>query len=132
MATVVSSTEIMVTWDIVHEIDQNGVITMYEVLYVPLETFGGAIGPLSVNVIEQRATLTDLQEYVNYTISVRAYTELLYCNSEPVTRETFQDSKKSHQSHNMIFALKVVGWEDQESRHKVHTWLYCTVIIALE
>ena len=76
MATVVLSTEIMVTWDIVPEIDQNGVITMYEVLYVPLETFGGAIGPLSVNVTEQMTTLRDLQEYVNYTISVRAYTAI--------------------------------------------------------
>ena len=66
------------TSDIVPEIDQNGVITMYEVLYVPLETFGGAIVPLSVNVTEpmRMTTLTDLQEYVNYTISVQAYTNV--------------------------------------------------------
>ena len=64
------------TWDIVPEIDQNGVITVYEVLYVPLETFDGAIGPLSVNVTQRMTTLTDLQEYVNYTISVRAYTSV--------------------------------------------------------
>ena len=74
--TAISPTEIMVTWDIVPEIDQNGVITMYEVLYVPLETFDGAIGPLSVNVTGRMTTLTDLQEYVNYTISVRAYTSV--------------------------------------------------------
>ena len=68
---------------------------MYEVLYVPLETFSGAIGPLSVNVTERITFLTDLQEYVNYTILVQAYTgEGPYCNSEPVTRETFQDGKK--------------------------------------
>ena len=72
MAT--SATSITVMWEEVPPIDQNGVITMYEVLYVPLETFDGAIGPLSVNVSECVTNLTDLQEYVNYTISVRAYT----------------------------------------------------------
>ena len=61
-------------WEEVVPIDQNGVITMYQVLYQPLETFGGAIGPLTVNVTELTADLTDLEEYVNYTISVRAYT----------------------------------------------------------
>ena len=78
MATVVSSTEIMVTWDIVLPIDQNGVITMYEVLYQPQETFNGAIGHLTVNVSapEMSVVLMDLQEYVNYTISVRAYTSV--------------------------------------------------------
>ena len=55
---------------------QNGIIQTYEVLYVPLETFDGAIGMVSDNVTEQMTTLTDLQEYVNYTISVRAYTSM--------------------------------------------------------
>ena len=61
-------------WEEVVPIDQNGVITMYQVLYQPLETFGGAIGPLTVNVTELTADLTDLEEYVNFIISVRAYT----------------------------------------------------------
>ena len=61
-------------WEEVVPRDQNGVITMYQVLYQPLETFGGAIGPLTVNVTELTVDLTDLEEYVNYTISVRAYT----------------------------------------------------------
>ena len=61
-------------WEEVVHIHQNGVITMYQVLYQPLEIFGGAIGPLNVNVTELTADLTDLEEYVNYTISARAYT----------------------------------------------------------
>ena len=74
----VSSTEIMVTWDIVPLIDQNGVIPMYEVLYQPQETFDGSIGDLTVNVSapEMSVVLMDLEEYVNYTISVRAYTSV--------------------------------------------------------
>ena len=76
MATVVSSTEIMVTWDIVPEIDQNGVITMYEVLYVPLETFDGMIG-IDMMLVESTSFLIrDLQEYVDYNVSVRAYTSV--------------------------------------------------------
>ena len=77
-ATANSSTTISVTWDIVLPIDQNGVITMYEVLYVPLETFGGAIGPLTVNVsgTEMSVVLVDLEEFVYYNISVRAYTSV--------------------------------------------------------
>ena len=58
--------------------DQNGVITMYEVLYRPQETFNGAIGDLTVNVSspEMSVVLMNLQEYVNYSISVRAYTSV--------------------------------------------------------
>ena len=49
---------------------------MYEVLYEPLETFGGAIGPAfrRVSGTEFSAMLTDLEEFVVYNISVRAYT----------------------------------------------------------
>ena len=76
MAT--SPTSIQVTWDIVPEMDQNGVILSYEVQYMPQETFGGAIGTLTVSISEpmRMTNLTDLQEYVNYTISVRAYTSV--------------------------------------------------------
>ena len=59
MAT--SPRSITVMWEEVVPIDQNGVITMYQVLYQPLETFGGAIGPLTVNVTELTADLTDLE-----------------------------------------------------------------------
>ena len=73
-----SSTTIEVNWDIVPPIDQNGIITMYEVLYQPLETFDGAIGPLTRNVseTEMSVVLMDLQEFVSYNISVRAYTSI--------------------------------------------------------
>ena len=75
-ATVLSPTEILVTWDMVPLIDQNGIITLYEVLYVPLETFTETIQAITreVNGTEMSITLTDVQEFVNYTISVRAYT----------------------------------------------------------
>ena len=69
-------TAIVVNWDVVPPIDQNGVITMYEVLYEPLETFGGAIGPQTATVpgVSTSVTLTQLEEYVIYSIRVRAFT----------------------------------------------------------
>ena len=75
--TALSPTEILVTWDSVPPIDQNGIITMYEVLYQPLEMFGGAIGPLTVTatVPNMSAVLTQLEEYVVFNVSVRAFTE---------------------------------------------------------
>ena len=77
MINVISSTEILVTWDIVTPINQNGIITMYEVLYQPQETFGGAISPLVEMVVAPTlsVTLTLLQEYVVYSISIRAFTQ---------------------------------------------------------
>ena len=75
-ATVLSSNEILTTWGIVRPIDQNGIITMYEVLYQPQETFGGTIEPNTVTVYAPNMSviLTDLEEYVFYDISVRAFT----------------------------------------------------------
>ena len=70
-----SSTSITVTWDMVPPIDQNGVITVYEVRYEPLETFGTLdTQTVTISAPMMSVTLTDLQEFVYYNISVRAYT----------------------------------------------------------
>ena len=81
---------IFVTWDQVAPTDQqNGVISVYGVFYRPLQTFGGAIKEESVNVTELSVTLTGLEEHVNYSISVRAYTsDEVGLYSEEVTVQT--------------------------------------------
>ena len=58
--------------------DQNGVITMYEVMYTPLMNFGGTLESNSSIMLEpaRSVNLTGLEEYVNYSISVRAYTSV--------------------------------------------------------
>ena len=90
----VSSTSIYVIWDIVPPIDQNGIITMYEVMYQPLETFNGNIATNTINLTNMSVLLTDLQEFVNYTISVRAYTSMgAGPYSDEVIVMTFEDSK---------------------------------------
>ena len=76
VTSAVSSTEIEVSWEEVPAINENGVITTYEVLYSPLMTFGGQIAANTTNTSQLNTTLTGLQEYVEYNISVRAYTSV--------------------------------------------------------
>ena len=96
VAMVNSSTSIHVSWNEVPPIDQNGVIMAYEITYTPLENFTGVIGINSTNVSGSNlsVSLVGLQEYVNYSIQVRAYTsEGLGPYSTPVIQLTLEDSK---------------------------------------
>lgn len=91
---VLSSMSIRVTWDEVLPIDQNGIITEYEVLYEPLETFGGLLSSLSMNSTDLVIDFMDLMPFVSYNISIRAYTSVgpgPY--SEPITNRTLEEGK---------------------------------------
>ena len=94
-AAVLSSTEIQVNWTEVLEIDQNGIVTEYEVMYEPLMTFGVLSNEtVVVDSTNFSVTLMDLEEYVEYNISVRAYTSVgpgPY--SVGIVRRTFEDGK---------------------------------------
>ena len=68
------STAINARWEEVPSIDQNGVIIVYEVCYQPLETFSGTIMKNTVNASELFLELTGLEEFVEYNVSMRAYT----------------------------------------------------------
>ena len=90
-ATTISSTEIMVTWDDIPGLDRNGIITNYEVqieaLDFPADIF---VDPLTTTTL--LILVTGLEEYVNYNISVRAYTSVgpgPY--SDPMTERTLED-----------------------------------------
>ncbi len=75
-ANLFSSTEIQINWTEVPEINQNGVITEYEIMYEPLVTFSGVLNPTTIITRKLFITLNDLEEYVEYNISVRAYTSV--------------------------------------------------------
>ena len=80
------STSIQVNWTEVPDIDQNGAITIYEVEYEPLVTFGTLVKKaLITDSANVSITLVDLEEYVEYNISVRAYTSV---GPGPFTLET--------------------------------------------
>ena len=91
MASALSSTEITVTWEDVPMIDQNSNIINYEVQIEPLD-FPADIFIDRLNTTDLSIVVTGLEEYVNYNISVRAYTSVgpgPY--SDPVTERTFED-----------------------------------------
>ena len=89
----------MVTWEEIPLIDQNGVIITYEVLYEPLETFRGNIAEQRLNRTDLFANLTDLEEFVNYSISIRGYTVVGPGNySVPIVVMTSEASKFSRVS----------------------------------
>ena len=69
-----SATALSVTWDIVPDIDQNGVITLYEVSYQPMEDYARTI--LLQNTTDLSLSLNGLHEYANYSVQVRAYTSV--------------------------------------------------------
>ena len=73
----ISPTAIQVTWNEVPAIDQNGIITQYEVEYNQ-STFSGATMYNTTTVDSPTLTvdLTGLEEYVEYSIRVRAYTSV--------------------------------------------------------
>ena len=90
-ATAISSTEIMATWDEIPGLDQNGIIIDYEVQIEPLD-FPADIFVDPLNTTSLSILVTGLEEYVNYNISVRAYTSVgpgPY--SDPVTERTLDD-----------------------------------------
>ncbi len=71
MATVLSFTEIQVNWTEVPERDQNGMVTVYEVMYEQLtmtEVF-------NANTSNFTVILGELVPAQMYNISVRAYTD---------------------------------------------------------
>ncbi|CAI8037865.1 Receptor-type tyrosine-protein phosphatase F [Geodia barretti] len=113
-----SSTEIVVTWEEVPAIDENGDITMYEVEYMPLETFNGQIATDSVTVDPTllNTTLTGLEEYVDYNISVRAFTSVgpgPY--SDGMVERTLEDAPAAAPQNVMATAVSSteirVSWE---------------------
>ena len=94
-AVTVSSTAIQVSWNEVPAIDQNGIITQYEVEYNQ-STFNGATMYSTITVDSSTLTvdLTGLEEYVEYSIRVRAYTSVgAGPYSDVVIERTQEDGK---------------------------------------
>ena len=88
----ISSTSIQVSWEPVPCIDQNGVITQYEVEYNQT-TFSevSMYNTTTVNSTTFMVDLTGLEEYVVYSIRVRAYTSVGAGPYSDVVMETTQE-----------------------------------------
>ena len=94
-AFTINSTAILVSWQDVPAISQNGIITQYEVEYNQSRF---AQVPMSdttiVNASQLTVELTDLEEDVEYSIRVRAYTSVGPGPfSADVMNRTFEDGR---------------------------------------
>ena len=94
-ASTISSTEIAVTWDPVLEIQRNGMIARYEVQFNQ-----SALSEISqMNSTETVAPnmmllLENLEEFVEYSVAVRAYTGIGAGPFSPaVNNQTFEDGE---------------------------------------
>ena len=88
----ISSASIFVQWNKVPAADQNGVILSYTVTYRALLT--GSSQTKNVTAPANQATLTGLNEYTNYSITVFATTSKGGGNeSTPIVVITDEDSK---------------------------------------
>ena len=96
MAVNISSTAIRVSWDPVPLIDQNGVITRYEVEYS--QTTFSEVSMYNTTTVDSTTLMVDLtglEEYVVYSIRVRAYTRVgAGPYSDVVNVTTSENSKK--------------------------------------
>ena len=82
------------SWSEVPAINRNGIITQYEVVYEPLETFGGTLAAriTTTNATTFTVLLNDLQEFVDYKIRVRAHTSVAEGPfSTSITVQTHED-----------------------------------------
>ena len=89
--TAISSTAIEVRWIEVPMINENGIIISYEIQVEPLD-FNDILTIIYVNTTTLSMVVSDLQEFVAYNISVRAYTSVGPGPfSPPVTDRTLED-----------------------------------------
>ena len=94
-ATAISSTTIQVTWEAISSIDDEITITQYEVEYnQSVFSMIPTLASVFVASVTFNVNLTGLQEYVEYSIRVRAYSRVgpgPY--SDVVMESTLQDCK---------------------------------------
>lgn len=95
-----SSTSVYVVWEEIPEIDRNGIILSYQVRYQSIRE-GSSSESVTTNDVE--VDISDLEEYTNYSISVRARTRAGFGGfSDPVMIQTFEDRKLTGSSQLLL------------------------------
>ena len=98
---ITSSTSISVSWDAVQADLQNGIITGYNMTYQSLTENDNGFVPTGPN--DRQANLIGLKEFVEYNISVVAFTVKGDGPPSVIVVRTDQDSKL-----NYLFEKKIV------------------------
>ena len=95
------ATTITITYTPPPEIDQNGLITRYTIFHTasefqsvtPSVTTADITNGQYPDVTSRTEVLQDLQQYVNYTITIAATTVGIGVNSTPVIIETLEEGR---------------------------------------
>ena len=102
-----SSKSILVAWNEVPPADQNGIITSYNITYQSLTE--NHSNSTTVNYTVRQVTLSDLKEFVNYSITVFASTKIGDGPaSDPVYVKTDEDGKYFYYGLKLEFDLNVI------------------------
>ena len=96
----VSSTAILVTWTEVNARDRNGIIITYEVDYQPANRFNDSDIVDIMNTTNTSIVLQNLHEFVQYNITVRAYTSI---GPGPFSEHELSITQEARKSLNMKF-----------------------------
>ena len=102
-----SSTTILVQWGDVPAADQNGIILSYTITYTAIP--GGSAQTKVVNAPANKTTLTGLNEFTNYSITVFASTSKGGGNvSEPIAVITDEAGKLLFTSCNFAISIDFI------------------------
>ena len=128
-----SSTSISVSWEEVQSDLQNGIITGYNITYE--SQIENDKGVLLTDPNDRQANLTGLKKFVNYNISVIAFTVKGDGPPTVIVVRTDQDSKLNYSLKKKIFVLSKKipnGTKKYIFISKIHLAVYyqCYVLIV--
>ena len=92
MSTTLGTTSIRVQWEVVPEIDRNGEITFYEVQVDPAQFQN--VSYENVSGSDLVLVVGGLEEFVNYSFTIRAYTSAGPGNFSIVTTSTTDQARE--------------------------------------
>ena len=96
-AVTLSETEIRVNWSEVVPIDRNGIITQYEVQYNQTDTISFPMTNFTiVDATQLSLVLEGLASFVEYNITVRAYTVIGPGPFNPTGARNMTDASSKH------------------------------------
>ena len=110
-----SSTSILVSWEEVQTELRNGIITGYNITYQSLTENDNGFVKAGPN--DRQANLTELKEFVEYNISVVAFTVKGDGPPSVIVVRTDQDSESNHLNVFYLYVMLAYSYYSSRFRH---------------
>ncbi len=127
----ITARSLVVNWSEIAEIDQNGNIIVYEIRLIPLNTFDGHLETDYLNTTNSSSLevmLDNLQEYVQYSVGIRAYTSVGAGPFSPeLVQRTLEDGKSFIYYYKSKCMMQLLGFQlhVREHSYSLATKLKC-------